>query len=54
MLEGFWVDDINKTGAMLDFDRDNAPQVTQYELPAIQLANSEKVIEEAIEKFSNA
>ncbi len=54
MLEGFWVNDINKTGSMVDFDRDNAPQVTQYELPAIHLADSDKVIQEAIENFSNA
>lgn len=53
MLEGFWVDDINKTGSVTDFDRDNAPHVTQYELPQIQLADSKKVIDEAIEKFSN-
>lgn len=35
MLEGFWVNDINKTGSMTDFDRDNAPQVTQYEIPKV-------------------
>ena len=35
MLEGFWVNDINKTGSMTDFDRDNAPDVTQYEIPKV-------------------
>ena len=48
------MNDINKTGSMVDFDRDNAQQVTQYELPSIHLADSQKVIQDAIEKFSNA
>lgn len=53
MLEGFWVNDINKTGSFIDFDRDNATEVTQYELPQIQVASSEKIIEEAIEKLAS-
>jgi len=35
MLEGFWVDDINKTGQMIDFDRDNATEPTPYLLPNV-------------------
>lgn len=53
MLEGFWVNDINKTGSFIDFDRDNATEVTQYELPQIHVASSEKIIEEAIEKLAS-
>ena len=50
MLEGYWVNDINKTGAVTDFDRDNATDVTPYELPQIHVANSTKIIDESIEK----
>ena len=53
MLEGFWVNDINKTGCVTDFDRDNATDITQFEIPAIHLENSDKVVREAIDKFSN-
>ena len=35
MLEGFWVNDVNKTGEMVDFDRDNASNVNQYQLPKV-------------------
>jgi len=35
LLEGFWVDDINKTGKMIDFDRENAHDVTKYEIPSV-------------------
>ncbi len=53
MLEGFWVNDINKTGSVIDFDRDNATDATQYELPQIHVANSEQIVEETIEKLSS-
>jgi hypothetical protein len=36
MLEGFWVDDINKTGHMIDFDRENATEPTPYLLPKVK------------------
>ncbi|CAF0869810.1 unnamed protein product [Brachionus calyciflorus] len=51
LLEGFWVDDINKTGKMIDFDRDNARQANIYELPAIHLKDAEQVLEESIQSF---
>jgi len=35
MLDGYWVNDINKTGEMIDFDRENAKEATKYELPAV-------------------
>lgn len=35
LLEGFWIDDINKAGKMIDFDRDNAKEVSRYELPSV-------------------
>lgn len=37
LLEGYWIDDINKTGQMIDFDRDNAKQANIYELPQVYL-----------------
>jgi hypothetical protein len=36
MLEGFWIDDINKTGHMIDFDRENATEPTPYLLPKVK------------------
>lgn len=35
MLEGFWVNDINKTGQMIDFDRENAQDATKYDIPQV-------------------
>jgi hypothetical protein len=37
LLEGFWVDDINKTGKFIDFDRENATNPTKYEIPQVNL-----------------
>lgn len=29
------MNDINKAGKMIDFDRENAPEPTQYEIPKV-------------------
>ncbi len=52
LLEGYWVDDINKTGKMIDFDRDGAVSPCPYELPPIHLKDSEQVLEQAVHTFS--
>jgi hypothetical protein len=51
MLEGYWVDDINKTGKMIDFDRESASDRTQYILPPNHLKDSAKVLQDSIEHF---
>ena len=35
LLEGFWIDDINKTGKFTDFNREIATDPTKYELPGV-------------------
>jgi hypothetical protein len=54
LLEGFWVNDINKTGKMIDFDRENAQEPTKYEIPVVTVKNPAKVIEDTIEKYKKA
>jgi cytochrome b involved in lipid metabolism len=53
LLEGFWVNDINKTGKLINFDRENAKEPTQYQMPAVTVKNPEKIIEDTIEKYKN-
>jgi len=35
LYEGVWVDDVAKCGTMKDFDRNNAPEPTQYPIPKV-------------------
>jgi hypothetical protein len=37
MLQGYWVEDINKTGQIIDFDRENATDATPYLLPSVSI-----------------
>ena len=36
LLDGFWVNDINKAGKMIDFDRENAQEPTKYTIPVVK------------------
>ena len=36
LLDGFWIEDINKTGKFIDLDREAAPEPTKYELPEVK------------------
>jgi hypothetical protein len=53
LLDGFWVNDINKAGKIIDFDRDHATNATQYEIPTVTIQNPDQVIVKAIESFKN-
>lgn len=35
LLEGFWIDDINKSGKFVDFNREKATEPTKYEIPEV-------------------
>jgi len=52
VMEGVWLNDVPKCGEMKDFGREKAPDSTQYELPAIELANPQEVLCDAEEQFS--
>jgi hypothetical protein len=54
LLEGFWVNDINKTGKMIDFDRENAQEPTKFPIPEVTVKNPSKVIEDTIDKYKNS
>eukprot|EP01136_Pigoraptor_vietnamica_P034020 Opistho-1_new@97521 len=45
--EGTWVDGTAKCGQFFDFERDMAPQPTQYALPKLTLQDPEHVLDEA-------
>ncbi|WAR03390.1 MORN3-like protein [Mya arenaria] len=51
LYEGVWVDDIAKCGTMKDFDRNNAPEPTQYPIPKVELASVSGVLQESEEQF---
>lgn len=51
LYEGVWVDDIAKCGEMRDFGRDTAPQPTQFEIPKVELLDSQAVIADAENNF---
>ncbi len=37
VYEGTWLDDIPKCGEMKDFNRETAPDATQYPIPSVSL-----------------
>lgn len=37
LYEGTWLNDVPKCGTMKDFARDQAPDPTKYELPAVSI-----------------
>jgi len=39
VYEGTWVNDLAKCGQMKDWNRDSAPDATQYPLPPVSRAN---------------
>lgn len=39
IYEGIWLEDVAKCGTMKDFDRENAPEPTQYPIPKVSLVN---------------
>ncbi|ESP04174.1 hypothetical protein LOTGIDRAFT_204987 [Lottia gigantea] len=51
LQEGVWVDDIPKCGTMIDFNRDSAPEPTQYPIPDNELAEIATVLAEAEDRF---
>lgn len=51
VYEGCWVNDIPKCGEMKDFGRECAPDATEFQLPKVELANPDHVIQEAQDEF---
>ena len=37
MYEGMWIDDLAKCGQMKDWNRDSAPDATQFPLPPVSI-----------------
>lgn len=37
LYEGVWSDGIPKSGEMIDFDRDSAPDATKYPIPSVRI-----------------
>lgn len=52
VYEGTWLNDVPKCGEMKDFGRENAPDATQYPIPSVELADSQHVLQESREQFS--
>ena len=40
LYEGMWVDDLAKCGQMKDWNRDAAPDATQFPLPPVSIATA--------------
>ncbi|XP_059213298.1 MORN repeat-containing protein 3 isoform X2 [Centropristis striata] len=47
LYEGFWVDGVAKCGTLSDFGRNEAPTLTKYPIPQIQLVDMQLVLREA-------
>lgn len=37
LYEGVWLEDVAKCGTMTDFDRNSAPEPTQYPIPKVRV-----------------
>ena len=49
LLEGIWVQNTPKSGAMRDFSRTSAPTPTQYPIQSLELAQPAAVLRDAEE-----
>ncbi|KAM6156254.1 MORN repeat-containing protein 3 [Rhynchocyon petersi] len=48
LFEGFWVDNVPKSGTMIDFGRDEAPAPTKFPIPQIKILDPDGVLEDAL------
>jgi len=51
VFEGVWKNDIPKTGEMLDFDRESAPQQTPFPIQELKLKDSDSVLLTAAKEY---